>query len=60
MQCGAKIKNRDSISVISEVHKDLATGFSGTEIVACLWIFFNTEKFGISKKFANAFISPSI
>lgn len=35
MQCGAKIKNQDSISVISEVNKDLATGVSGTETIAC-------------------------
>lgn len=61
MQCGARIKkNQDSISVISEVSKDLAIGFSETETVAYLQIFFTTEKSGISKKFANAFICPSI
>lgn len=36
MQYGARIKNQDSISVISEINKDLATDFSGTETVACL------------------------
>lgn len=36
MQCGAKSKNQDSISVISEVNKNLAPGVNGTETVACL------------------------
>lgn len=36
MQCGAKIKKQESILVISEVSKDLATGFSRTETAACL------------------------
>lgn len=60
MQYGTMIKNQDSISIISEVNKDLAIGFSGTETAAYLQTFFTTEQSGISKKITNAFINPSI